>query len=88
MKQAAWASGKRGVFLVIFKQPGVNVIETVDRIKAQLPKLRAGVPPTVQVEVLSDRTQTIRASVLMSAATRPFPIAASSRELAFDMYLT
>jgi HAE1 family hydrophobic/amphiphilic exporter-1 len=63
MKQAAWASGKRGVFLVIYKQPGVNVIETVDRIKAQLPALRAGVPPIVHVDVLSDRTQTIRASV-------------------------
>ena len=36
MKQAAWADGKRGVFLVIFKQPGANVIDTVDRIKAQL----------------------------------------------------
>ncbi|MGZ3312458.1 MAG: efflux RND transporter permease subunit, partial [Xanthobacteraceae bacterium] len=41
MKQAAWADGKRGVFLVIFKQPGANVIETVDRIKAQLPRLIA-----------------------------------------------
>ena len=39
-KKAAWASGKRGVFLIVFKQPGANVIETVDRIKAQLPRLR------------------------------------------------
>ena len=38
MKQAAWADGKRGVFLVIFKQPGANVIDTVDKIKAQLPQ--------------------------------------------------
>jgi HAE1 family hydrophobic/amphiphilic exporter-1 len=63
VKKAAWASGKRGVFLIIFKQPGANVIETVDRIKAELPRLRAAMPPTLKVEILSDRTQTIRASV-------------------------
>src|SRR6185295_6438272 len=62
-KKAAWASGKRGVFLIVFKQPGANVIETVDRIKEQLPRLRAAMPPTIKVEILSDRTQTIRASV-------------------------
>jgi HAE1 family hydrophobic/amphiphilic exporter-1 len=62
-KKAAWASGKRGVFLIVFKQPGANVIETVDRIKAALPKLRAAMPASVHVDILSDRTQTIRASV-------------------------
>ena len=62
-KKAAWAQGKRGVFLVVFKQPGANVIETVDRIKAQLPILRAAMPPSLHVEIVSDRTQTIRASV-------------------------
>ena len=62
-RKAAWSSGKRGVFLVVFKQPGANVIETVDRIKAQLPRLREAMPPSIKVEVLSDRTQTIRASV-------------------------
>ena len=62
-KKAAWASGKRGVFLIVFKQPGANVIETVDRIKEQLPRLRAAMPPSIKVEILSDRTQTIRASV-------------------------
>ena len=41
-KLAAWANGKRGVFLTVFKQPGANVIETVDRIKAQLPPPRGG----------------------------------------------
>ncbi len=40
-KNAAWANGKRGVFLVIFKQPGANVIQIVDRIKAELPRLRS-----------------------------------------------
>jgi len=62
-KKAAWASGKRGVFLIVFKQPGANVIETVDRIKAELPRLQAAMPPSIQVGILSDRTQTIRASV-------------------------
>ncbi|MDB5504870.1 MAG: acriflavine resistance protein [Tardiphaga sp.] len=62
-KQAAWANGKRGVFLVIFKQPGANVIETVDKIKAALPRLVAAIPPSVKVDVISDRTQTIRAAV-------------------------
>jgi hydrophobic/amphiphilic exporter-1 (mainly G- bacteria), HAE1 family len=62
-KKAAWSSGKRGVFLIVFKQPGANVIETVDRIKAELPRLRAAMPPSIKVEILSDRTQTIRASV-------------------------
>jgi hydrophobic/amphiphilic exporter-1 (mainly G- bacteria), HAE1 family len=63
-KKAAWASGKRGVFLVVFKQPGANVIATVDRIKAELPRLRAAMPPSVRVQIMSDRTQTIRASVV------------------------
>jgi HAE1 family hydrophobic/amphiphilic exporter-1 len=62
-KQAAWANGKRGVFLVVFKQPGANVIETVDKIKAQLPRLVAAIPPAIKVDVISDRTQTIRAAV-------------------------
>jgi HAE1 family hydrophobic/amphiphilic exporter-1 len=62
-KKAAWASGKRGVFLIVSKQPGANVIATVERIKAELPRLRAAMPPSVKVEIMSDRTQTIRASV-------------------------
>jgi HAE1 family hydrophobic/amphiphilic exporter-1 len=62
-KQAAWANGKRGVFLVIFKQPGANVINTVDNIKALLPRLVAAIPPSVKIGIISDRTQTIRAAV-------------------------
>ncbi|MBX9715031.1 MAG: efflux RND transporter permease subunit, partial [Burkholderiaceae bacterium] len=63
MKQAAWANGKRGVFLVVFKQPGANVIETVDKIKAQLPRLEKAIPPAVKIHIMSDRTTTIRAAV-------------------------
>ena len=62
-KNAAWANGKRGVFLVIFKQPGANVIDIVDKIKAELPRLQASIPPAVKLDVLSDRTTTIRAAV-------------------------
>ena len=53
----------RGMILFVHKQPGANVIETVDRIKAALPQLRAAIPPTVTVNTLVDRTQNIRASV-------------------------
>ncbi len=63
LKLAGWQSGKRGIILVIFKQPGANVIETVERIKSALPALEASLPPSVRVSVVSDRTQTIRASL-------------------------
>ena len=48
---------------MIFKQPGANVIETVERIKAALPALQAAIPPAIHVSVVMDRTLTIRASV-------------------------
>jgi HAE1 family hydrophobic/amphiphilic exporter-1 len=51
------------VLLAVNKQPGANVIDTVDLIKAAMPRLRAAIPPAVHVSILSDRTQTIRASV-------------------------
>ncbi len=53
----------RSIMLAVTKEPGANVIETVDRIDAALPRLRAAIPPTVEVNTLIDRTQTIRASV-------------------------
>ena len=61
--QAGWADGKRAVFLVIFKQPGANVIDTVGKILAELPRIKASMPPSIDLTVLSDRTQTIRAAV-------------------------
>ena len=61
--QAGWSNCKRGVFLIVFKQPGANVITTVENIKKQLVKLEASIPPDIKVDVLSDRTTTIRASV-------------------------
>ena len=62
-KLAAWADGKRAVILAVMKQPGANVIDTVDRVKALLPQLQAAIPPAIKVDVLADRTTTIRASV-------------------------
>ncbi|WP_223554545.1 multidrug efflux RND transporter permease subunit [Pseudomonas sp. BF-R-01] len=59
----AWAGDKPGVNLVISRQPGANIVETVDRIQAALPALEAMLPASVQVKVLVDRTQTIRASL-------------------------
>ena len=61
--QAAWSNGKRSVFLVVFKIPGANVINTVEAIKSTLTTLQASIPPTIKVSILSDRTTTIRASV-------------------------
>ncbi len=60
---AAWQNGKHGVLLLIFKQPGANVISTVERVKAALPALEASVPPAIHVSTVVDRTQMIRASV-------------------------
>jgi HAE1 family hydrophobic/amphiphilic exporter-1 len=51
------------LLLVVFKQPGANVIKTVNRIDAALPNLKADIPPAINVNIVSDRTQTIRASV-------------------------
>jgi HAE1 family hydrophobic/amphiphilic exporter-1 len=53
----------KAIILIIFKQPGANVIETVERVKAQLPLLQQSMPPAITVHVVADRTQTIRASV-------------------------
>ncbi len=60
---AGWQNGNRGIQLLIFKQPGANVLDTVARIRAELPRLRAAIPPSVTVETIIDRTQTISASV-------------------------
>ena len=60
---AAYQHNQPGIILAVFKQPGANVVDTVDQIKAQLPQLSARIPPAVQVEIILDRTTTIRASV-------------------------
>jgi hydrophobe/amphiphile efflux-1 (HAE1) family protein len=60
---AGWVNGRRGIQLAIFRQPGANVIETVARIRSILPRLQAALPPGIDITVMTDRTQTIRASV-------------------------
>ena len=61
--QAGWANTKPAVLVIIFKQADANVIETVDRIKKELPRLEQWLPPSVHLTALSDRTRTIQASV-------------------------
>jgi len=63
VKQAAWMNETPAVILNIQRQPGANIIGVVDRIQALLPQLRASLPSSVQLTVLTDRTTTIRASV-------------------------
>ena len=63
LRLAAWADRTPGVILNVQRQPGANVIETVDRVKALLPRLQASMPASVDVRVIADRTTTIRASV-------------------------
>src|SRR5476651_840888 len=62
-KIAAWFRGKRGIVLAIQRQPGTNTIEVVNSIKNLLPTFRAEVPAGIEINVLFDRTVTIRASV-------------------------
>ncbi len=57
------ANGKRAVILVIFRQPGANIIQTVDNVLALLPQLRASISPAIKLELVSDRTTTVRASL-------------------------
>ncbi|MDP1740931.1 MAG: efflux RND transporter permease subunit [Polaromonas sp.] len=64
IKLGAWSGLKPAIILNVQRQPGANVIATVDAIKARLPELQAGLPASLQVDVLSDRTTGIRASVL------------------------
>jgi hydrophobe/amphiphile efflux-1 (HAE1) family protein len=59
----AWTNGKPSVLLLVFKEPSANVISTADGVKAKLASLRADIPPDIHLNVVTDRTLTIRASV-------------------------
>ena len=61
--QSAWANNSPAIVISVQRQPGANVIQVVDGIKAQLPTLQAALPDGVKMTILSDRTQTIRASI-------------------------
>ena len=63
IRAAGFVNGKPSVLIIIFRQPGANIIETVDRIRAALPALKASIPSAIDTEIVLDRTLTIRASV-------------------------
>ena len=63
LRNAGYANGKPSVLVIIFRQPGANIIETVDRIRAVLPQIHAAIPAAIDMRVAMDQTQTIRASV-------------------------
>ena len=57
------ANGKPGVLVIVFRQPGANIIGTVDRVRAELPLLKSSISPAIDLSVVLDRTTTVRASV-------------------------
>ena len=59
----AWQNGKQGLGIIVRRQPDANIVETADRVQAALPELTSRMPASVTVEVLNDRTRTIRASL-------------------------
>ncbi len=63
LRSGGLANGKPAILLIIFRQPGANVIATVDRIRAVLPQLQASISPAIKMQVVMDSTTTIRASV-------------------------
>ncbi len=63
LRNAGLANGKPAVLVIMYKQPGANIIETVDRVRALLPALRASIPNAIDLSVALDRTPTIRASL-------------------------
>jgi len=60
---AGWLNSEPAIIIAVQRQPGANVIETVDHIRKALPELEASLPPSIKIHIVSDRTQTIRASV-------------------------
>ena len=72
-RSAGWFNRDPSVLLIITKQADANVIDTVDRIYALLPELKQWMPAGLDISVLTDRTQTIRASVQRHAARRSAP---------------
>jgi hydrophobe/amphiphile efflux-1 (HAE1) family protein len=60
---AAWIDGQRSVLMIVRREPGANILATLERIKAALPRLRESISPAIDVRLVLDRTETIRASV-------------------------
>jgi multidrug efflux pump len=62
-REAAWLQNQRAIIIDVHKEPGYNVVATIERIKDELPRLAALLPPTVHLSIVGDRTQTIKAAV-------------------------
>ncbi len=63
LRNAGSSNGKRAVLLVIFRQPGANIISTVDNVRGLIPQLKSAISPSIKLNVVMDRTLTVRASV-------------------------
>ncbi|MEI9928976.1 MAG: efflux RND transporter permease subunit [Rhizomicrobium sp.] len=63
VRNIGMANGKPAINVILSGQPGANIIETVNKVKALLPELRAAIPPSIKLDIVNDRTGTIRASV-------------------------
>ena len=74
IRVAGYLNGKRAVVVIIFRQPGANIIETVERIRGELPSIEASIPKGMDVTIMLDRTTTIRASVKDVERTLTFSI--------------
>ncbi|SEE38493.1 multidrug efflux pump [Rhizobiales bacterium GAS188] len=75
IRQAAWLGDERAVIIDVHKQPGYNINQTVQLVKDALPELQRALPPSIRVQALGDRTQTIRASVAGVQATMALSVA-------------
>src|ERR1700719_3109217 len=74
IRSAGYLNGKRAILLIIFRQPGANIIETVDRIRAEIPSIKASIPQGIDTTIVLDRTTTIRASVSDVERTLTFSV--------------
>src|SRR5207237_2508154 len=63
MHNIGLTNGKPAILVILYRQPGANMVETVDRIRAALPELRAALPPSIQLIIANDRTTSIRTSL-------------------------
>src|SRR5262249_10548208 len=63
VRNVGLADGKPAILLMLFRQPGANIIDAVDRVRAAMPQLQASIPPAIKLALVMDQTVTIRASV-------------------------
>ena len=74
LRNLGLADGKPAVLVILYREPGANIIDTVDRVKALLPELRASLPAAIELTPVMDRTQTIRSSLFETEKTLLFAI--------------